>query len=98
MTRLIQNEQNNAISKHFTRPMVYTRTNSGTIFSMDVWISGCQVIFSLQNLVYTFKASNRELSSIYLRYLCNTIHHYIHVADNKELLNNNYYSSYKCCY
>ena len=37
--------QNTAISKHFTKPIVYTRTTSGTIFSADVWISGGQVIF-----------------------------------------------------
>ena len=33
---LIQNEQNNAISKHFTKPAEYIRTTSATIFSTDV--------------------------------------------------------------
>ena len=38
-------KQNTAISKQFTKPTVYIRTTSGTIFSADVLISGGQVIF-----------------------------------------------------
>ena len=45
MTALIQNEQNTAISKHFTKPAEYIRKTSGTIFSADVQISGGQMIF-----------------------------------------------------
>ena len=36
LTGLIQNEQNTAISKHFTKPIEDTETTSGTIFSADV--------------------------------------------------------------
>ena len=36
LTRLIQNEQNTAISEHFTTPAENIRTASGTIFSADV--------------------------------------------------------------
>ena len=36
LTGLIQNEQNTAISKHFTTPVEYFNTTSGTIFSTDV--------------------------------------------------------------
>ena len=43
-------KQNTAISKHFTHS-VY-RTTSGTIFSMDVWISGSQVIFQYKPGAY----------------------------------------------
>ena len=46
LTGLIQNKtKNTAISKHFTKPTVYTHITSGTIFSADVWINGGQVIF-----------------------------------------------------
>ena len=34
-----------ALSKYFTKSAEYTSTTSGTIFSVDVWISGSQVIF-----------------------------------------------------
>ena len=52
LTGLIQNEQNTAISKHFTKPAEYTRTISGIIFSADVWISGGQVIFQCKPGAY----------------------------------------------
>ena len=55
LTGMIQNEQNTAISKQFTKPAEYTHTTSGTILCADVWISGSQVT-SLQNLVYTFRS------------------------------------------
>ena len=45
LTGLIQNEQNTAILKHFTKRAQYIHTTSGTIFSADVYISGDQVIF-----------------------------------------------------
>ena len=41
--------QNSAISKHFTKPTVYIRTTSGTIFSADVCISGGHVIFQYKS-------------------------------------------------
>ena len=57
MTGLIHNEQNTAISKHFTKLGKYTSTTSGTIFSVDVLIRGGQVIFHykpalLKNYLY----------------------------------------------
>ena len=54
LTELTQNDQNTAISKHFTKSAEDTDTTSGTIFSADVWISGRQVIFFLiTNLAHT---------------------------------------------
>ena len=49
LTGLIQNKAKyyNIISKHFTEPMVYTRTTSGAIFSADVWIKGGEVFLIL---------------------------------------------------
>ena len=41
----IPNEQNTAISKHFTKLAEYTHTTSRTIFIADLWISCSQVIF-----------------------------------------------------
>ena len=41
-------KQNTAISNHFTKPTVFTRTISGTIFNTDVWINGGQVIFQFK--------------------------------------------------
>ena len=45
-------KQNTAISKHFTKPTVYTRTSSGTIFSADVWINDSQVFFQYKPGAY----------------------------------------------
>ena len=44
LDRLIQNEQNTALSNHFIKPAEYTCTTSGTIYSADVQIGD----FSLQ--------------------------------------------------
>ena len=68
LTGLIQN--NTAISKHFTKstvydPPVYDRTTSGTIFSADVWINGGQLIFSIQNLVHTFRSESIHVISTF---------------------------------
>ena len=49
LTGLIQNAQNTAISKNFTKPEEDTRITGGTIFNADVWISGSQVIFYYKN-------------------------------------------------
>ena len=48
-------KQNTAKAKHLTKPMVYTRTTSGTILSTDVWISGSQVIFQYQTWRISFR-------------------------------------------
>ena len=56
LTRLIQNKQKKAISKHFIKPAEYSHPNKWNYFQrgcMDKWQSGD---FSLQNLVHTFRS------------------------------------------
>ena len=56
LTGLIQNEQNTAISWHFTKPAEYIRTNMWNYFQrvcMDKWRSG---VFSLQTWCISLEA------------------------------------------
>ena len=50
-------KQNTTISKHFTKPTVYTHTTTGTIFSADVWINDGQMIFQYKPGTYLQKLS-----------------------------------------
>ena len=54
---MIQNKTKYGNIKAFYKTHVYTRTTSGTILSVDVWINGGQVIFQYKPGAYLSKVS-----------------------------------------
>ena len=64
LTELIQNKTKYCNIKAFYKPMVYTHTTSGNIFSANVWISGSEVIFQYKPAAFTANiiVSNKNTS------------------------------------